>query len=107
MALREFDDERGRHWKVWDVYPTLAERRHRNAGPPPGTRERRRRVEHRVALHRDLAMGWLVFEANDGERRRLRPIPQSLEHWELASLTELRAWCATAAPASPARRLIE
>src|SRR5690349_4357733 len=25
MALREFTDDHGRRWTVWDVYPTLAE----------------------------------------------------------------------------------
>src|SRR2546430_1646766 len=105
MALREFDDERGRHWKVWDVYPTLAERRQRNAGPPPGTRDRRRDVEQRVPMRKAMAAGWLAFEARDGERRRLSPIPKTGEGWQAASVAELRAWCEKAEPAPPARRL--
>jgi hypothetical protein len=107
MALREFDDEGGRHWTVWDVYPTLAERRQRNAGPPPGVRERRRYVEQRVTLRRDMAAGWLAFESRDGERRRLLPTPQTRDGWHTASLAQLRAWCAAAVPAPPVRRLIE
>lgn len=107
MALREFDDEGGRQWKVWDVYPTLAERRHRNAGPPPGTRERRRYVEQRVTVHANMVAGWLAFEARDGERRRLSPIPHTPEGWQHASVAELRAWCASAQAAPPGRRLIE
>jgi hypothetical protein len=107
MALREFTDERGRRWTVWDVHPTLAERRVYNAGPPPQIRERRRRVERRVSLGRNVVNGWLAFESADGERRRLAPIPQLPNGWAAASLDQLRAWCAMADPVPPARRLIE
>lgn len=107
MASREFTDERGRNWTVWDVYPTLAERRHRSAGPPPGTRERRRYVEHRLSLRENMGQGWLAFEARDGERRRLAPIPDDHPHWTSASEHELRAWLQSAKPVPPARRLIE
>jgi|SRR6266550_3413584 len=92
MASREFTDERGQQWTVWDVYPTLAERRHRNAGPPPGTRERRRYVEQRLALRENMAHGWLAFEARDGERRRLAPIPETRSDCCTATEHELRAW---------------
>ena len=107
MASREFTDEGGRQWTVWDVYPTLAERRHRNAGPPPGVRERRRYVEQRLALRENMAKGWLAFEARDGGRRRLAPIPTSGPHWSTATEHELRAWLKSAKPAPPTRRLIE
>lgn len=107
MAFREFVDERGRKWTVWDVHPTLAERRRRNAGPPPGMRERRRFVEQRLHIRANMAHGWLAFEAQDGERRRLAPIPGDSEGWQNASVTQLRTWCARADPAPPARRLIE
>lgn len=107
MALREFTDDRGRQWKVWDVYPTLAERRERNAGPPPGTRERRRYVEARTPLSPKMARGWLVFEASNGERRRLAPIPGGTHAWNAASDDMLRTWCSLARPAPPSRRLIE
>lgn len=92
---------------VWDVYPTLAERRLRDAGPPPGTRERRRYTEARARVGQALSRGWLVFEARDGERRRLAPIPESAKSWDSATDDELRTWCATAEPAPPVRRLIE
>src|SRR5690349_5772151 len=75
-GLREFTDERGRKWTAWDVFPTLAERRERDAGPPPGVRERRRFVEPRARISARMARGWLAFEAADGERRRLAPIPK-------------------------------
>ena len=106
MAYREFTDDRGRGWKVWDVYPTLAERRLRAAGPPGG-RERRRLSERRLNVHPDMAHGWLTFESRDGERRRLAPIPKVEGGWSAASESELKAWCAAAAPAPSPRRLIE
>lgn len=107
MAARDFTDERGRRWTVWEVYPTLAERRHRNEGPPPGTRERRRDVERRLRLRPTMTEGWLAFESTDGERRRLMPIPHTSAGLAAASVDELRAWCAMAEPAPPPRRLIE
>ena len=107
MAYREFTDDRGREWKVWDVYPTLAERRLRAAGPPRGLRERRRRAAGRPPVRADMSNGWLTFESCDGERRRLAPIPDRAEGWFSASDQELMSWCATAEVAPPARRLIE
>jgi hypothetical protein len=107
MALREFTDGRGRQWMVWDVHPTLAERREHNAGPPPGIRERRRFVEPRMRLSPKAARGWLVFESQDGERRRLAPIPEQPNGWAKALDDQLRRWCAMAEPAPPPRRLIE
>ena len=104
MAFREFTDEGGRKWTVWDVFPTLAERRERDAGPPPGVRERRRYVESRTRISARMAHGWLAFEAADGERRRLAPIPNG---WAQGSTEQLRAWCTSAEAAPPARRLIE
>jgi hypothetical protein len=107
MALREFTDSGGRAWRVWDVFPTLTERRHRNAGPPPGIRERRRFVEARAPISPSMAQGWLVFEAANGERRRLAPIPSEEKAWHAMSDDALRSWCALAKPAPPVRRLIE
>jgi len=107
MAIREFTDSRGRYWVVWEVHPTLAERRRRNAGPPPGVRERRRFVENRPRISPRMEGGWLAFEASDGERRRLAPVPDTPSDWERASEDQLRTWCALAEPAPPARRLIE
>lgn len=92
---------------VWDVYPTLAERRLRNAGPPPGVRERRHQAEWRPHLQPDMARGWLAFEADNGERRRLAPIPETPHGWNSVSEGELRNWCSLAAPAPRVRRLIE
>lgn len=91
MALREFDDEHGRQWTVWEVHPTIAGRI-RNG---------------EVALRPEMAEGWLAFEAADGERRRLAPIPQVLDGWVNASLAQVWAWCALAQPVRRPRRLIE
>ena len=107
MACRDFIDEGGRYWVVWDVYPTLGERRQRDGGPPFGTRDRRRFLEHRAHLLSNMAKGWLTFEAADGERRRLAPIPEMRGGWAKATLDQLRAWCTMANPAPHARRLIE
>jgi hypothetical protein len=107
MAYREFIDDRGRDWKVWDVYPSLAERRLGEAGPPPGRRERRRLAERRLKVRPSLAHGWLTFESRDGERRRLAPIPKVEGGWATATEDELNAWCAAAEVAPSGRRLIE
>jgi hypothetical protein len=51
MALREFRDETGRSWRVWETVPATA-----------------------TGLTTDLREGWLTFD--DGEhRRRLWPVP--------------------------------
>ena len=107
MASREFTDEGGREWTVWDVHPALADRRQKNTGPPPGRPERRRFVEQRLHIRPSMSQGWLVFESRDGERRRLAPIPDVPNGWESGTTDELRAWCAMAQPAPPPRRLIE
>ena len=107
MPIREFDDERGRRWLVWDVYPTLIERRLRNAGPPLGVPERRQRDGPRGKVAARLQAGWLAFEAEDGERRRLSPVPGAPSEWAATSEEQLRAWCAVAEPTPRARRLVE
>src|SRR5690349_11480248 len=105
MACRDFIDEAGRYWVVWDVYPTLAERREKNAGPPSGTRDRRRFLDRRAQPRSNMTKGWLAFEALDGERRRLGPIPEMPADWSSATVDQLRAWCAAAGPAAPPRRI--
>lgn len=96
MPMREFTDAGGRMWLVWDVHPTLVERRGQDAGPPPGSPERRRAGRTRTSLAQGMARGWLAFAASDGERRRFAPIPQTPVHWSEASHEELQAWCCTA-----------
>lgn len=102
MAIREFNDDRGRQWRVWDVYPSLAERRQRRGEPPAGMPERRLGDHPRARLRNDLARGWLVFEARDGERRRFAPIPGP--DWPDASDHQLRRWCMVAETARATKR---
>jgi len=55
-------------------------------------------------LERDRRRGgWLVFEAGDGDKRRLAPYPPD---WRTVSAFELERWCmrATRVPPAPARR---
>ncbi|MFL5560091.1 MAG: hypothetical protein ACJ79K_01325 [Gemmatimonadaceae bacterium] len=71
MALRDFKDEAGRDWRVWDI---TADKLH------PSTRAE----DHMQGV----LEGWLVFEAVDGSAKaRLYPIPPT---WRTASQDELR-----------------
>jgi hypothetical protein len=72
VAYREFVDDAGVFWRVWDTYP-IAATTLRNVSPV-------------------YANGWLTFES-ETERRRLAPIP---EHWEMASRDAIGDWCANA-----------
>ena len=47
--------------------------------------------------------GWLVFESDEGEKRRLAPYPPD---WRTMSTFELERWCMKArrVPPAPARR---
>jgi hypothetical protein len=89
MAHREFRDENGGIWQVWDVFPSTlegltAERQGLAADapePPP------RRVA-KFTLPVQLRGGWLAFQSQV-ESRRLAPIPSdwvSLPDSELAAL---------------------
>lgn len=72
MPLREFTDESGREWRVWDVQPESLH---------PTTR-----AEDYL---RDYLEGWLTFETVDGTaKRRIHPIPRG---WDAASTDGLRA----------------
>jgi len=72
MALREFTDERGRRWRVWDIRPDQL--------------HGATRAEDYL---QNMIHGWLAFEpAGGGEKRRLSPIPRG---WEKATDAELEA----------------
>ena len=94
MAHREFRDDRGITWMVWEVHPTMAERRRTPVAIPPDSKERRLNHRARVPVDDRFAQGWLVFRTS-GERRRLVPIPSD---WESGSDESLRTWCAEAMP---------
>jgi len=105
MAHREFRDDRGRVWEVWDVIP---ERRDRRSGTDRRksareTFDRRKERLLSAVITGDLAKGWLVF-ATVRERRRYAPVP---ERWADASDRQLLGWCESAKPLPPPKRLIE
>ena len=57
----------------------------------------------RVLEHDRRRGGWLVFESDEGEKRRLAPYPPE---WRTMSDFEIARWCmrATRVPPAPARR---
>src|SRR6187551_3637786 len=89
MSFRNFVDPNGTRWDVWFVRPTASERRKierrtMNAAPAVyGHRDRRVMVDRRVKPFRGrshVAMGyengWLCFESESGEKRRLVWAPE-------------------------------
>ena len=105
MAQREFRDEKGRLWTVWEVRPQRRERRQgeERRQRARGSPDRRQQRLLLAVVGGDLARGWLAFETV-GERRRYTPIP---DDWAEAPLTELRNWWSAALPLPPKKRLIE
>lgn len=84
MPHREFRDEDGREWEVWDVHPsnvepstdaTTSEALIALSGDLASATRRTRRLS-RLNLPMELRGGWLAFKT-DGEARRLAPIPSS------------------------------
>lgn len=100
MAQREFRDDRGVTWMVWEVHPKLAERRRTRVPIPPDFKERRLNHHVRVPVDDQYAQGWLVFRTA-GERRRLTPIPPN---WSDVSNDVLLQWCTEATPTVVWRR---
>jgi hypothetical protein len=88
MAYRTFRDAAGAEWQVWEVHPTLAERRvlRERRTAARGAPERRTRNEPRTGVRHDLRYGWLAFRSR-AERRRRAPIPPG---WESFADDELR-----------------
>jgi hypothetical protein len=84
MAVREFADEHGLHWRAWNITPESIH---------PVTRAEDYLVEC-------YQLGWLVFESASGEqKRRLCPYPAG---WDTSSDADLLALLgrAEAVPAS-------
>jgi hypothetical protein len=90
MALREFTDEEGATWRVWDVHPKLGvlpqdgfgvERRARDV--PELILERRRQRPPQSGP----GGGWLVFDSEE-EKRRLSPVPGDWEQCPVDRLME-------------------
>jgi hypothetical protein len=96
---RQFRDERGSVWDVWDVYPSGMELE-RRMGSRRRRSDRRRRDEHTGSgVTADLRLGWLAFQAG-GERRRLVPIP---DDWKSLPDEALRSLKERATPSDRAR----
>jgi hypothetical protein len=103
MSYRRFLDSGGRVWRVWEVVPQLDRRRaHRRV-----LATKVHHPERRVLPDRRLDMGrsrlffpptesaWLVFEAGEAAKRRLRPVPSG---WYLEDDAGLERLCAAAEP---------
>ena len=107
MSYRTFLDSAGRRWEVWMVAPSAAEsrrvdRRVASGGTEkiPGFADRRRAPDRRkgsfkrlVTVSNEYSGGWLCFESDGGEKRRLTPVP---EGWDEAGPDRLATWLQTA-----------
>jgi hypothetical protein len=113
MSYREFNDESGQKWGVWFVSPSSAERRHENrreketatlsSGERRTVPDRRRHPSRsRSAVAPGYETGWLCFESERGEKRRLIPVPKD---WEQADADQLRAYWNEAVDSSKCRPL--
>jgi hypothetical protein len=71
ISQRVFDDLRGKRWHVFAVHPSMS-------------------TLDRAALPESYREGWLSFEADDGEKRRVAPIPAG---WGELPIEELRLLC--------------
>jgi hypothetical protein len=101
MGLRNFRDNRGSEWRVWDVRPyrlqhdqperRMAERRRADGNAHAG-RERRTGQDRRGLkpgfFTPGLEAGWLCFEGSE-EKRRLTPIPPGWDEAPEARLEEM------------------
>ena len=92
MAKRQFKDERGIEWVVWDVHPadigrTLYDRR--------GSLRAEAAADSPRLVHPDLQQGWLCFLAGS-DKRRFAPIPPN---WEQLPDSVLRVMLDVASPA--------
>jgi hypothetical protein len=76
-AARRFVDCVGVHWTVYCIAPPTLLHGVTSLRPHPERRQ-----------------GWLLFESEDGERRRLSPYPPD---WRIVSAFELERWCMRAA----------
>jgi len=91
MPLREFVDAGGVLWSVWEVQPSLLERRSGEV-VIQADGERRGMPARRAPVAMELRFGWLVFES-ETSKRRLAPVPPG---WESADENALRAYLAKA-----------
>jgi hypothetical protein len=75
VAYKTFKDPKGTKWEVWQVMPTT--------------------TDGRTVVSPGFEHGWLCFESDAGEKRRLAPVPGG---WEDADSDKLWMWCRAATP---------
>jgi hypothetical protein len=102
MSHRVIVDASGVTWEVWEVEPTLIEKRDA-ASEPPSTGERRRVRAARLRVSPAMREGWLAVRSST-ERRRIAPIPSG---WFELDDAALAALVASAEVIGSPRRLIE
>jgi hypothetical protein len=104
MAHREFVGADGTLWEMWDVHPTLADRRSaKDPHPPAHSDERRKQRSYRSPVPGTMKSGWLALQSAT-ERRRIAPVPDG---WSLRTDEELRALVRASESTGKRRRLIE
>ena len=104
MTHRQFKDQQGKTWDVWQVHPAAAERRFSarrvadeeriDAAERRSGHDRREERLSRAPVAAEFAYGWLCFETA-GEKRRLAPVP---EGWDRADDETIEQWCCVAKP---------
>ncbi len=92
MSLREFLDDDGQEWQVWDTRPAMPVANVDSSSVDAAKSPSDNKATEFPLLSRKREAGWLTFTAVD-ERRRLSPIPDA---WESADETSLRAVLKTA-----------
>ncbi len=85
---RRLVDQDNRLLEVWRVLPAAAQRADAFSAP--------------LSVAPGYENGWLCFESNDGEKRRLAPVPES---WETTNASQLDEWCKAAIRVSANRGL--
>ena len=90
MSYRQFEDEQGQRWDVWEVHPSAVERRvnEERRKAARATPDRRANQDVQFPMPPELANGWLAFQCAD-TRRRLAPIPPRCEALSDEELREL------------------
>ena len=94
MAYREFQDEKGTWWKVWDVTPDERIFRPRTPVSVRAQAREERSVQARSEVTPSRSRGWLAFQSAT-DSRRLSPIPPG---WETANERDLGAFLLQATP---------
>ena len=105
MTHRQLRDAHGIVWDVWEVHPSLTERRltRERRATRRDSPERRRHAEPRAQLPATLRGGWLAFRSPTERRRRI-PIPAG---WDALDDSDLREMLRLAEATGKRRRLIE